>query len=250
MDIKLFLINILKGIGIGVANVIPGVSGGTMVVLFGIYDKVIDALANFLKAPVKKKIDYIIFMAPLIIGATIGILSFAKIIGFLYENYPLYTKLVFIILVIPSIPIVIKGENIRDIKNLIYFTFGMIFVLMFFMLVHRFGSGENIEDIRPTFTTLYGLKLVLFGALAGGAMIIPGISGSLLLLTLGEHENIIYYIGNFEIYPLIYFGIGTLIGIGIFTKIINYFLIKYRSVTLFIILGIVVASLIELLINI
>lgn len=250
MKINNFIINILKGMGIGIANVIPGVSGGTMAIVFGIYDKLIETLANFITASIKKKIEYIIFIAPIIIGAVIGILGFAKIVEFLYANYPLYTKLIFVVLVLPSIPIVVKDEKIKEIKNIIYFCLGMIFVLTFFMLVHKFSAEDMSFQMRKTFDTAYGIKLLFCGYLAGGAMIIPGISGSLLLLALGEHQNVIYYISNLDFLPLAYFGVGVILGIGLFTKIINYFLKKYRSLTLFFILGIVVASLIEMLINI
>ena len=85
----MFLMNFLKGIGIGIANVIPGVSGGTMAVLFGIYDKLVEYIANFLQAPKEKKIEYIKFLLPLVIGCGVGILFFANIIGYLYENYPI-----------------------------------------------------------------------------------------------------------------------------------------------------------------
>lgn len=244
----MFLLNFFKGIGIGVANVIPGVSGGTMAVLFGIYDKLIDAIANFLKADKAKKIEYIKFLLPLLIGCGVGILAFAKIIGYLYENYPIYTKGAFIILVLPSIPVIIKGENFSNVKNILAFAFGLMFVIGFFMITYKF-SGNSFAK-QDVFTTLYGLKLTLCGALAGGAMIIPGISGSLLLLALGEHENIINYIGAVDIIPLLYFGVGVGIGILLFTKIINYFLVNYRGKTLFVILGIVVGSLIELIIKI
>lgn len=244
----MFLLNFFKGIGIGVANVIPGVSGGTMAVLFGIYDKLIDAIANFLKADKAKKIEYIKFLLPLLIGCGVGILAFAKIIGYLYENYPIYTKGAFIILVLPSIPVIIKGENFSNVKNILAFAFGLMFVIGFFMITYKF-SGNSFAK-QDVFTTLYGLKLTLCGALAGGAMIIPGISGSLLLLALGEHENIINYIGAVDIIPLLYFGVGVGIGILLFTKIINYFLVNYRGKTLFVILGIVVGSLVELIIKI
>lgn len=244
----MFLMNFLKGIGIGIANVIPGVSGGTMAVLFGIYDKLVECIANFLQAPKEKKIEYIKFLLPLVIGCGVGILFFANIIGYLYENYPIYTKGAFIILVLPSIPVIIKGESFSNVKNILAFAFGLMFVIGFFMVTHKF-SGNSFER-QEIFTTAYGLKLCLCGALAGGAMIIPGISGSLLLLALGEHENVINYIGRVEIIPLAYFAVGVGLGILIFTKIINYFLVNYRSKTLFVILGIVVASLVELLINI
>lgn len=112
--------NFLKGMGIGVANIIPGVSGGTLAVVFGIYDKLMEAVAEFLPAPKDKKIEYAKFLIQLGLGAVVGILVFARVIEFLFANYPMQTKIAFIILILPSIPLIVKGENYFDKK---YFVF-------------------------------------------------------------------------------------------------------------------------------
>ena len=107
--------NFLKGMGIGVANIIPGVSGGTLAVVFGIYDKLMEAIAEFLTAPKDKKIEYAKFLIQIGLGAIIGILVFARVIEFLFAHYPVQTKIAFIILILPSIPLIVKGEKYSDI---------------------------------------------------------------------------------------------------------------------------------------
>lgn len=243
--------NILKGIGIGVANIIPGVSGGTLAVVFGIYDYLMEAIACFLTATKEKKIEYAKFIAQIGVGAIIGILAFARIIKYLFANYPLYTKIAFIILILPSIPLIVKGENYKEKKNIFSFILGFIFIMIFtFIVIKVSGEPQNVGTVRTVFSMSYYIKLVFCGFIAIGAMIVPGISGSFLLLILGEYENIISYINGFQIVPMIYLAVGMGLGALGFTKVINYYLKHHRSVTLFFILGIIIASLIQLILNI
>lgn len=242
--------NFLKGMGIGVANIIPGVSGGTLAVVFGIYDKLMEAVAEFLTAPKDKKIEYAKFLVQIGLGAIIGILVFARVIEFLFANYPMQTKIAFIILILPSIPLIVKGEKYSDKKNILFFILGFISIMIFTYLTIKISGGPaNTENIRTVFSTSYYIKLAFCGFIAIGAMIIPGISGSFLLLILGEYQNILSYINNFKIVPMIYLAVGMGFGAIGFTKVINYCLKKHRSVTLFFILGIIIASLIQLFLN-
>ena len=106
----------LKGIIIGIANIMPGVSGGTLAVIMGVYDKLTEAIGNFPTAPVKKKIDYIKFLLQIGSGAAIGIILFARVIEFCFTNYPRATAGGFSLLILPSIPYIIKGEDKKDKK--------------------------------------------------------------------------------------------------------------------------------------
>lgn len=243
--------NILKGMGIGVANIIPGVSGGTLAVVFGIYDYLMEAVACFLTAPKEKKIEYIKFLVQIGIGAVIGILAFARVIEYLFANYPFYTKLAFIILILPSIPLIVKGEDYKNKKNIFSFILGFIFIMLFsYAIIKVSGGPQEFENVRTVFSMSYYIKLVFCGFIAIGAMIIPGISGSFLLLILGEYQNILSYINNFQVVPMIYLAVGMGLGALGFTKVINYYLKNHRSITLFFILGIIIASLIQLILNI
>lgn len=238
--------NIFKGMGIGVANIIPGVSGGTLAVVFGIYDYLMEAVACFFKASKEKRMEYIKFLIQIGIGAVLGILAFSRIIEYLLNYYPKQTKIAFVIMILPSIPLIIKGEDYKKMRNIVSCILGFLFIAGFSYLTLKFSNSGDVNVWAEKVLSLsYYIKLVFCGLVSIGAMIVPGISGSFLLLLMGEYQNILSYINNFSVVPLMYFGVGVLIGGIGFTKIINYFLHKYRSLTLFFILGIIIASLLE-----
>lgn len=107
------LLNIVYGIVFGVANVIPGVSGGTMMVVFGVYDKVVDVLTLKLSA-IKKNIRFIVFFG---IGAVIGILGFSFVITWLFDNFPVATNMFFMGLIIGSIPLIYRNMTVGGKKS-------------------------------------------------------------------------------------------------------------------------------------
>ncbi|MGL4392546.1 MAG: DUF368 domain-containing protein [Fusobacteriaceae bacterium] len=261
-----------KGIGIGIANIMPGVSGGTLAVVFGVYDKLVDAIGNFITANKQKKFEYIKFALPLLVGAGAGILLFAKILKFIYINYPTPTVIGFMILIIPSIRIIVKGEKWSK-QNLASMIFGGLLTFIFILLGIMYGDKDDIGAVIKVFTLSYGIKLFLCGAIASGAMIIPGISGSLLLLMIGEYFNVLLSINtsvealfsllkgtsNLSFFQTIFsdsflnlyfFAVGMVLGIVLFSKLIDFMLKKQRSKTLFFIDGIVIVSLFQILINI
>ncbi|WP_293720263.1 DUF368 domain-containing protein [uncultured Cetobacterium sp.] len=239
--------NFLKGIVIGIANVLPGVSGGTLAVVLGIYDKLTEAVGNFLTASMEKKIEYAKFLAQIGAGAVLGIVAFAGIISKMYELYPKGTTVAFLFLILPSIPVILKGEKFFKKENLIAFFSGVAFTGIFMFLTKTLAGEEIVRTAQTAFTAGYGVKLFFCGIVAAGAMVIPGISGSLLLILLGEYYNVLGYIKSFAILPLIFFAAGTGIGLVLVAKGINILLNKYRSYTLNFIVGIIVVSLIEII---
>ncbi len=112
--LKLFF----KSIIIGIANIIPGVSGGTLAVIFNIYDELVEKIGNFLQVNFRTKIEYAKYLLVVGIGAGIGILMFANIIKFSVTNYPKLTSIVFSLLVLPSIPFIVKGLDYKRGKNI------------------------------------------------------------------------------------------------------------------------------------
>lgn len=229
--------NIIKGAIIGVSNIIPGVSGGTMAVILGVYDKIILSISN-IKKDFKNSMK---FLVPIGIGGVLGILTFTKIIGYLLENFPIATNLVFVGLVLGSIPMIFSKTLFKgrfEFKNLITM---MIFItLMMFMENFTFlDESKIITDIS------FKTAIVIFvGAMiSASAMIIPGISGSFIMLILGVYTTITNAISTFNIEILCVFGAGALIGVLLCSKLISLLFEKFERQTYSGILGLMIGSL-------
>ena len=156
--------------------------------------------------------------------------------------------------------------NKKDIKNILSFCLGAFLTSIFVYLDYKLGKDGHSQELVTVITTSYALKLFACGGVAAGAMIIPGISGSLLLLMLGEYYNILGFINKFfsnlihimsysslweiitnlYIIPLTAFSLGMLIGLVLISKLINILLQKHRSITLFFITGIIVVSILQI----
>ena len=239
--------NIISGAFIGVANIIPGVSGGTVALLLGVYEKLTESVGEFLTAPKNKKIEFAKFLSQIFVGVFIGLLVFAKIIGFLYSNYREGTSFFFLGLIVASLPLVLTHRNKEKIdkQGKLWFLLGLLIMIGFTIIQSFYGPGETSNELYKL-TGKYAIKLLLAGSIAGGAMVIPGISGSLLLVMLGEYYNILGFVNNRMILPVALVGIGAVIGIVGFAKIIDKLLKSHRDNTLYFIIGLIVASLIEI----
>lgn len=122
-----------------------------------------------------------------------------------------------------------------------------MFTIIFVYITELFSSHNSKILLDGGFTFIYGIKLFACGVVSAGAMVIPGISGSLLLVVMGEYYNIMTYIRTINIIPLLYFGIGTIIGLILVSKFINILLNKYRNYTLNFIVGVICVSLFQML---
>ena len=255
----------LKSIIIGIANIIPGVSGGTLAVMLNVYDPITEKIGNFFSVDRKTKISYFFYLLVVLVGAATGIFLFANIIKYSITNYPRITVTVFTLLILPSIPYIVKGLDYKKKKNILAFCCGAIIMITFIFLGLKYGDkttgAVTIQLVKGVcFTRGYLLKLLFCGIIAAGAMIIPGISGSLLLMMLGEYYNVVYLISSlassireksFTIFsPLIMLALGIGIGLVAFSKAINYLLKNHREVTLFFIEGIITFSIIQMWLSI
>ncbi|MGF6907626.1 DUF368 domain-containing protein [Fusobacterium sp. PH5-44] len=259
----------LKGLVIGMFILIPGISVGTLAVLMGIYETLTESIGNFFTAPRYKKMEYTKFFLLIGIGLVCGLIFFLKVISFAMENYRQITTIMLVILILPSIPIITKGEDRKNKKNILFFTLGCIITGFFTFLKYKYVGPSNMILNTSTFNGIQFIKLVIAGAIASGAMIIPGISGTLLLVMMGEYYNVVGYLkslfnvfanfknnstdlsisvlfSNVSIIPLLAFGIGVIIGLIFVARLINFLLKKWKSETLFFITGLVVISLIQI----
>ena len=239
--VKLFFIGII----LGVANVIPGVSGGTLAVVFNVYDRLI----NVISLNVKKIISEWKFLLPLALGMGVGIIGFSKILTFLFENYPMQTNLFFVGIIAGSIPLVYRKikssmQEISEKSKKPYLSTIICFIvalaIMIVMTVFKDFSGSSV-----IYTELSGslfLLLLVSGALGAVAMIIPGISGSFLLLAIGTYATVIGSVSDFNIPLMIPTAIGILLGLFFGAFLVRTLMKKVPTQTYGSILGLVIGS--------
>ena len=241
--------NVLKGIVIGLANVIPGVSGGTMMVSMGIYDKLIHCITH-LFSELKKSIQ---FLLPIFIGIGIAVVVVPFGIEFLFAQYPFQTNLLFIGLIIGGLPAVwkkVKGNSVK--------VGHILSCLVFFALVAGLAFVGETEGNAADLSFSLGSVIKLFGigVIASATMVIPGVSGSMVLLLLGYYHPVLETITNFikavlafdmngilaGIGVLLPFGIGVVAGIFVIAKIIEVIFEKFPLYAYWAIIGLIVSS--------
>lgn len=235
----------IKGFIMGIANVIPGVSGGTLAVILGVFKDFVGSISNIFKSFKKS----VLFLLPIVLGMGVAVVASSKLIETCLTYYPLATILFFVGLILGGVPILfnkIKGE-MKSIPNYIIFIIMFSFILLFTFVI----SGEkNVELVSITFIDY--ILLFIVGMLASASMVIPGISGSMVLMTVGYYNSILAIISdifNFEnfwhnVSILIPFGLGVIVGILLIAKLITFLLNKFEVKTYFAIFGFIFSSLI------
>lgn len=241
--------SILKGAVIGIANIIPGVSGGTMAVSMGIYDKLIHCITHLFK-DFKKNL---LFLFPIILGAGIALAASSLGLEYLFENYPLPTNMTFIGLILGGLPAIgkkVKGNKIKAGHILVF--------VAFFALVAGLGVMGESEGIAAdlSFNLVNVLKLFGVGVIASATMVIPGVSGSMVLLIMGYYNPILETINDFlralvaldmdgilnGMGILVPFGIGVLVGIFAIAKVVEVIFAKCPMYAYWAIIGLIAAS--------
>ena len=239
--------NIIGGIAIGIANVIPGVSGGTMMVILGLFNRMMEAISGIFKRVNPNRKDDIIFIFQVLVGAAIGIVGFAKILEILFEYYPTQTIYWFIGLIAFSIPLFVKGEMKGEKLAIVPFICGLAIIFGLEFL----NPGEGNTVVNPDFPPLSSglfIKMVIIGAISGATMIMPGVSGSMVLLILGEYylfKSYLAHVTSFSldvIMPLGFMAIGIAFGIVVSAKLCQYFTRTHKAGFLSLILGLIIAS--------
>ncbi len=234
--------NILAGVVIGVANIIPGVSGGTMAVIMGIYDKLISAISLNLH---KLKKNFF-FLFTIGFGAFSGIFLFSKLLTYLFENYEVPTYFFFIGLILGSIPFILnKITEDRKFKTINILPFLITFGIM--IMITFLPESENV--VTSELTINLAVKLFLAGAIAAIAMILPGISGSFLLMSMGQYETITAAISELNLPILIPVSFGVATGIFAGAKLISLLLKKFKQGVYSAILGLVIGSVFQIFPN-
>ena len=245
-----YLINGVRGFCMALADSVPGVSGGTIAFILGFYDQFINSLNNLVFGNKKEKKEALFFLIKLGTGWVIGMVLAILVLTSLFANHIYEVSSVFIGFIIFSLPLIIseeKGVLKGKYKNLLFLILGIVIVSLITYFNPMNGS-ENVVDIT---NLSFGLILYVFVAamIAISAMGLPGISGSTLLLIFGLYIPITTAIKeflhlNFGYFPiLVVFGLGVLTGIAVVIKGIKVALSKYRSQTVYLILGLMLGSL-------
>lgn len=241
-----YILNFFKGACVGVANIIPGVSGGTIAVIVGIYEKLIFIFSSIMAdlRDFKKLKEDLKFVIPIGTGAISGIFLFSKLIKYLLEYQKIPVLYCFIGLILGSVPLLFKKANNNGFnkKYIISFIITIGFMILLCYLNFTAKDDSKIEEFEMSIISM--LKIIFYGFLGAGTMIIPGISGSMVMMILGVYTAIISAVSSLNLKVLISFAIGMIIGVIVVSKIINKLLQKFYGYTFYAILGFVIGSII------
>ncbi|MBR3874610.1 MAG: DUF368 domain-containing protein [Clostridia bacterium] len=246
---------ILRGVVIGVANIIPGVSGGTMMVSMGIYDLLIHSITH-LFSEFKKSVKVLL---PYAVGMVVGIVALASLLDFLFANYPLPTSTAFIGLILGGLGILFAKVDRKKINWVSI----LVFVVFFAGIVWMSLVGEVTNPESLTITVGQIVILLAVGCIASATMIIPGVSGSMVLMLLGYYTPILNAVNNLKdavfafdlaamvtpVLTLAPFGIGVVVGIFGVAKLIEWLLGRFPTPTYCGVLGLVLSSPIAILLR-
>ena len=249
---------VLAGVLFGMANVIPGVSGGTMAVVFGVYERLIGILSDPIHN-IKKEWKFLVTFG---IGLIVGILAFGKLMNLLLESkYRSETFLFFIGVILGSLPMLFKNAFMPEgKKGGLKLSAGTIIacIIGFGIMVPMFLSNTDAAKEAAKETAAMGsvnigqiILMAIYGAIASSTMIIPGISGSFVMLLLGVYPKIIAAVAALTgsgagigsaIALLLPFGVGVVLGLVFCSKLIKYLLKNHSAVTYAAIFGFVLGS--------
>ena len=246
-----WILDVLRGAVIGVSNIIPGVSGGTMAVSMGIYDRVIYAVNNLFKQ-FKKNFKTLL---PILIGVLVGLFAFAALIGALLgtksDEIPitrLPTNFAFIGLILGGLPAIYKRVDMKKagIPGIILFLAFLALVVVLPLL-----NPPEAKTVDHSIGTI--LLMIPLGAIASSTMVIPGVSGSMIMMLLGYYNSIINAMNDLRggdwssLAILLPFVVGLLVGIVFIAKLMNFLFKKYEALTFCAIFGLVIGSPVVLL---
>ncbi len=232
---------IFSGFLMGIANVIPGLSGGTLLLLMGTYGRFLEVFGsiNFRQLKSYKWKENLIFILLIGIGAAVGILGTARLMSWLLEYHPVPLYLLLFGLIAGSLDVLVKKTDFRKTSSYVSMVIGAAFIILVFLI-------SNYTDIsQMTGSNVNPLILFSSGVVASATMVLPGISGSMLLLLLGLYKPVVDSVSEMNIANIFFIGIGAIIGIVAASRIIKILLERKPVMTYSFLLGLVVASLIN-----
>ncbi|WP_105177185.1 MULTISPECIES: DUF368 domain-containing protein [Clostridium] len=247
----MYIINFIRGFCMALADSVPGVSGGTIAFILGFYDKFINSLSNVISGKKGEKIEAVKFLFKLGIGWVVGFVSSVLFLTSIFDKEIYKISSLFIGFIIFAIPIIIKEEKsyiINRYKNIFFSIIG-VFIVVLISYFNPVAGSESAAGMSLDRLTLgLGIYIFIVAMIAISAMVLPGISGSTLLLIFGLYAPIMNAVKevlkfNFDYLLVCFvFGFGVLFGILITIKGVKYLLSNYRSQTIYLILGLMIGS--------
>lgn len=243
---------ILKGIVLGTSFILPGVSGGVLSVVMGIYDKLIEAVSHFYEswANFKKYFNFLFFLG---VGGIISVLILTNIIEFALNKIPVITILLFVGLIVGGVP-----QLFNKIKNEVSFgNILLMFIGIGLLVIMSFTTGGAGNQVIDT-SLISMIKMFGIGVLSSATIVIPGVSGSFLLMVIGYYEPLLRIVNEITSFTNLYnniivmipLGIGLVLGAILIARVIDFCLRKYPVKTYYVIIGFVIASIIEVFLSV
>ncbi|MDE5417249.1 DUF368 domain-containing protein [Labilibaculum sp. DW002] len=239
-QIKDYIIIALKGMGMGAADVVPGVSGGTIAFITGIYEELINSIKSVNLNTIKLLLNFKLtdfwkavngnFLAALVFGILLSIKSLATLITYFLEEHPILIWSFFFGLIVASALVIARKITEWKIRSIIAMLIGI-------------GIAYMVTVVTPAETTNAYWFLFLSGALAICAMILPGISGAFILLLLGKYEFVLSALSNFKFDVIAVVGVGAAVGLLSFSNLLSWLLKKYHNMTIALLSGFMIGSL-------
>jgi putative membrane protein len=229
--------NLYRGLIMGISDLIPGVSGGTIAVVLGIYDRLLEAISGFFSKEWRRHIG---FLFPLAVGMGTALLALSRFIEYLLEYHYEPTQFFFMGLIIGVLPLIVVQAEVKyhfKIRHL-----SILFISAVLVASMAFINQDKSADPITSLTLFTVLGLFLSGWLASMAMLMPGISGSFVLLLLGVYSTAIHALSELNVLLIAIIGSGVIVGFIVSSKGIRYLLFHHTHITYAVIIGLIIGS--------
>lgn len=229
--------NLFRGLLMGICDLIPGVSGGTVAFMLGIYDELLAAIGGIVSRDWRRHLG---FLLPVGVGIGVSLLAFSRGIDYLLEHHYVSTQLFFTGLIAGVLPMLFKRSDARrtfSTAHLVVLVAGAAAMAAMALVNPR----ESVDPVS-TLTATTAVGLFLSGAVAAVAMLLPGISGSFVLLVLGVYPTAIHALATFNIPLVVTIGAGVIVGLIVGGKLIHRVLERYPKFTYAAIIGLIIGS--------
>lgn len=232
---------LLVGFLVGIGAIAPGISGGAIAVVFGLYSQITDAISHFYR-DFKNKMRFLI---PFGIGAVLGVALFSKVVDFFFTNYNIQTRCLFIGLIIGTLPSVFKTANKEGFRKRYLVPMAVVFALtLTLLLLEGQGVGETVAAAAGT--PSFPLMLV-YGAVLGFGTIVPGVSSSFLLMSMGAYEQVLGAISSWDPMRILPLVIGFGVCVLLIAKLVDWLYRRAYGWMSYIVLGLLLGSIVPVI---